>query len=204
MGYSTTVSATDFDSVYERSIRSIPAKKTRCKMKNSDVKIVSMNIDLIKPYEKNPRHNDDAVQPVAKSIKSYGFKVPIVVDKNNVIITGHTRYRAALLLGLNTVPVIIADDLTPKEVKAFRIADNKVSDFSIFDNKLLLEELDGLDDLFTGFDFSGLDNMAVLDEKDNSVIEDNEYGLTYEVVLRSEDKAKIEKIKAIWDAMENE
>ena len=178
-------------------------------MKNSDVKIVSMDINLIKPYEKNPRHNDDAVQPVAKSIKSYGFKVPIVVDKNNVIITGHTRYRAALLLGLNTVPVIIADDLTPKEVKAFRIADNKVSDFSIFDNKLLLEELDELDDLFTGFDLSGLDlsgldNMTVLDEKENSVIEDNEYGLTYEVVLRSENKAKIEKIKAVWDAMENE
>ena len=173
-------------------------------MKNSDVKIVSMNIDLIKPYEKNPRYNDDAVQPVAKSIKSYGFKVPIVVDKNNVIITGHTRYRAALSLELNTVPVIIADDLTPKEVKAFRIADNKVSDFSIFDNKLLLEELDGLDDLFTGFDLSELDNMKVLDEKENSVIEDNEYGLTYEVVLRSEDKAKIEKIKAVWDAMENE
>ena len=94
--------------------------------------------------------------------------------------------------------------MTPKEVKAFRIADNKVSDFSIFDNKLLLEELDGLDDLFTGFDLSEFENMTVLDEKDNSVIEDNEYGLTYEVVLRSEDKAKIEKIKAIWDAMENE
>ena len=173
-------------------------------MKNSDVKIVSMNIDLIKPYEKNPRHNDDAVNPVAESIRAYGFKVPIVIDKNNVIITGHTRYRAAKLLGLNTVPVIVADDLTSKEVKAFRIADNKVSDFSIFDNKLLLEELEDLDDLFTGFDFSGLDNMAVLDEKDNSVVEDNEYGLTYEVVLRSEDKAKIEKIKAIWDSMENE
>lgn len=173
-------------------------------MASNDVRIVLMSIDSIKPYEKNPRHNDDAVNPVAESIKSYGFKVPIVIDKNNVIITGHTRYRAAKLLGLNTVPVIIADDLTPKEVKAFRIADNKVSDFSIFDNKLLLEELDGLDDLFTGFDLSGLDNMTVLDEKENSVIEDNEYGLTYEVVLRSEDKAKIEKIKAVWDAMENE
>ena len=112
----------------------------------------------ITPYERNPRKNDSAVKYVANSIKEYGFKVPIVIDKDGVIVTGHTRYKAASQLGLTEVPCIIADDLTDKQIKAFRLADNKVSDYSLWDNKLLLEELDGLEDIFTGFDTSDIFN----------------------------------------------
>ena len=120
-----------------------------------EMKIVYLPVGDIIPYEKNPRMNDNAVKPVVESIKAYGFKNPIVVDGNKVVICGHTRLRAAKELGLDKVPVIIADDLTEDQVRAFRIADNKTSDFSIWDNKLLLEELTALEDvdLFTGFDF---------------------------------------------------
>lgn len=82
----------------------------------------------IKPYEKNPRKNDEAVKYVAESIKEFGFKVPIVVDKDMTIVAGHTRYKAAKKLGLNEVPVIVADDLTDEQIKAFRLADNKTGE----------------------------------------------------------------------------
>ena len=161
--------------------------------------IVEKRIDEIKPYENNPRVNDDAVEYVAESIKAFGWKQPIVVDKNGVIIAGHTRYKAAKQLGLETVPVLIADDLTPDEVKAYRLADNKVSDFSSWDNKLLLEELDDIpDDLFTGFDVSEIFDKF-LDESDNDAVELNEAGTTYEVTFRSEDMRKIETIKEMWE-----
>ena len=82
----------------------------------------------IKPYEKNPRKNDSAVDAVANSIKEFGFKVPVVIDADNVIVCGHTRFKAAQKLGLESVPCIIADDLSPEQIKAFRLADNKVAD----------------------------------------------------------------------------
>ena len=74
--------------------------------------IVDIKLDDLKPYENNPRNNEEAIEPVANSIKTFGFKVPIVVDKNNIIIAGYTRYKAAKKLGLNKVPCIVADDLT--------------------------------------------------------------------------------------------
>lgn len=101
--------------------------------------IVEMQLSELKPYDNNPRHNDVAVQPVANSIKEFGFKVPIVVDADNVIIAGHTRYRAAQQLGLDTVPCIVADDLSPQQVKAFRLADNKVSEFATWDPDAMME-----------------------------------------------------------------
>lgn len=76
------------------------------------MKVVNIDIDNIKPYSKNPRNNDNAVKYVAESIKQFGFKVPIVIDKNNVIVAGHTRYKASKQLGLKDVPCVIADDLT--------------------------------------------------------------------------------------------
>ena len=88
--------------------------------------IVDIKLDNLKPYENNPRNNEERVEPIANSIKTFGFKVPIVVDRNNVIIAGHTRYKVAKKLGLNKVPCIIADDLTEDQVNAFRLADNKV------------------------------------------------------------------------------
>lgn len=95
------------------------------------MKIVEKRLDEIRPYENNPRRNDEAVQYVAESIKTFGWKQPIVIDKDGVIIVGHTRYKAAQSLGIEKVPCLIADDLTPEQVKAYRIADNKVSDFSV-------------------------------------------------------------------------
>jgi hypothetical protein len=163
--------------------------------------IVYVSMDEITPYENNPRMNDGAVESVAKSISEFGFKVPIVLDKDYVIVCGHTRYKAAKQLGLTEVPCVIAADLTPKQVKAFRLADNRVSDNSIWDNKKLLEELDDLDDIFTGFELSDVfDNT--LDEKDNSALDDNEYGVTYEVVFRSENEEKIKRIQSMREQME--
>lgn len=109
--------------------------------------------DLI-PYEKNPRKNDEAVEYVANSIREFGFKVPLVVDSNNVIVCGHTRYKAAKKLKIDAVPCVVADDLTDEQIKAFRLADNKVSERSEWDFDLLNEELDGIFDIdMEDFDF---------------------------------------------------
>lgn len=110
--------------------------------------------DLI-PYEKNPRKNDKAVDAVMASIKEFGFKVPCVVDSDNVLITGHTRVKAAKKLGLKTVPCVVADDLTDEQVKAFRLADNKVAELADWDWELLAEEafdVDTIDLEDFGFD----------------------------------------------------
>ena len=88
--------------------------------------ILELELTELIPYENNPRNNEETVELVANSIKTFGFKVPIVVDKNNIIIAGHTRYKAVKKLGLNKVPCIVADDLIDEQVKAFRLADNKV------------------------------------------------------------------------------
>lgn len=137
------------------------------------MQIVYKKINELKPYVNNPRFNDDAVEYVANSIKEFGFKVPIVIDKNNEIVAGHTRYKASLELGLEEVPCIIADDLSEEQIKAFRLADNKVSDYSIWNNTLLLEELEDLKDLdiFTGFNESEIFGVE-LNEKDNDFLND--------------------------------
>ena len=161
--------------------------------------VVEKRIDEIRPYDNNPRFNDDAVDYVAESLKAYGWRQPIVVDKNGVIVVGHTRYRAAQKLGMTVVPVEVADDLTEDEANAYRLADNKTSDYSSWDNKKLLEELDKIpDDLFTGFDLSETFDKF-LDESDNDMVEMNEAGTTYEVTFRSEDMRKIEMIKEMWE-----
>lgn len=105
------------------------------------MKIVEQEIEKLKEYENNPRDNEAAVEPLAESIKRFGFKVPIVVDKNNVIIAGHTRLKASKLLGLKTVPTIQADNLTDEQVKAFRLADNKTAELAAWDETKLANEL---------------------------------------------------------------
>src|SRR6516165_10766606 len=117
-------------------------------------------IATIKPYENNPRVNDAAVDAVAASIREFGFRQPIVVDEQDVIIVGHTRYKAALKLGLENVPVHVAVGLTPAQAKAYRIADNKSADLSDWNYDLLpieLAELQGMNyDLdLLGFETSG-------------------------------------------------
>jgi len=109
------------------------------------LEITYKNIDEIIPYENNPRKNDEAVQYVANSIKEFGFKVPIIIDKDGVIVAGHTRYKAANELGLKEVPVILADDLTEDQIKAFRIADNKVGEKAGWDLDKLKLELEDID-----------------------------------------------------------
>lgn len=119
--------------------------------------IIMKNINDITPYENNPRNNINAVQVVANSIREFGFKNPIVVDKDNVIINGHTRYLAAKSLELNEVPVLVADDLSEEQVKAFRIMDNKSSEFAEWDYEKLVAEIKDIeiadfDVELTGFD----------------------------------------------------
>lgn len=109
------------------------------------MEIVNLNIDELMPYRNNPRRNDEVVEKVAASIKEFGFKVPVVVDRNNVIVAGHTRLKAAKLLGIDTIPCIIADDLNEEQIKAFRLADNKVGEFADWDYEMLLSELDDID-----------------------------------------------------------
>ena len=112
-----------------------------------------MDINQIIPYENNPRKNDKAVDIVAKSISEFGFKVPIVIDKNNVIVCGHTRYKAAKKLGLTDIPVIVADDLTDDQIKAFRLVDNKTSEIASWDDELLIQELMNIELDMTTFNF---------------------------------------------------
>ena len=103
-------------------------------------KLIYKNIDELIPYENNPRVNEKAVDGVANSIKEFGFKVPIIIDNANVIVAGHTRLKAAKKLGITDIPCIVADDLSEDQVKAFRLADNKVSELSEWDfNKLEAE-----------------------------------------------------------------
>lgn len=118
-------------------------------MKNNDEMIGSKEIkivpiDLVIPYEENPRLNDKAVEYVKNSIKQFKFAQPIAVDKDGVIIAGHTRYRASKELGLESVPVVVLDYLTDEEVKAYRLADNKVAEFADWDFEKLNLELDSL------------------------------------------------------------
>ena len=115
------------------------------------------NIETIRPYEKNPRLNDGAVDAVAASLKEFGFRQPIVVDSDGVIVCGHTRYKAAQKLGLTKVPVHVAKDLTPEQIKAYRIADNKTADLAEWDYEILPIELSelmegGFDMELLGFD----------------------------------------------------
>jgi len=105
-----------------------------------------MSINDIIPYEDNPRINDEAVPAVAESIREFDVRVPLVLDKNNVIICGHTRYKAAKRLGLEKLPCTIASDLTPEQVIKYRVMDNKASELATWDKKLLEKEIEAIGD----------------------------------------------------------
>lgn len=128
-----------------------------------DMKVLYADpLDLI-PYENNPRINDYAVKKVLESIKEYGFTNPILVDKDLVIIAGHTRREAAILAGLEKVPYIIKDDLTPEQVKAYRIADNKLAELSTWDEEALKAELFELQELDYPLEVMGFTEMDLKD-----------------------------------------
>lgn len=133
------------------------------------MKIVEKKIDDIKPYENNPRHNDNAVEPVAESIREFGFKVPIIIDRDGVIVAGHTRHKAAQRLGLKKVPCIVADDLTAEQIKAFRLADNKVGELATWDSDLEFTELSELAKIGFNMELFGFDKIK---DDGGEVIED--------------------------------
>ena len=154
--------------------------------------IVKIKTEDLIPYVNNPRNNENAVDKVASSIAEFGFKNPIIIDKNNVVINGHTRLLASKKLGLKEVPVIKADDLTEAQVKAFRIADNKTSEYAEWNGELLkleLEQLEGMNfDLeCTGFDMDDIEQMLNL----GFDYSEDEFGEDFE--LPSGDKKPIQQ-----------
>lgn len=139
------------------------------------MQIENINISDIKPYEKNPRQNEGSVEYVSNSIKEFGFRVPIVIDKDNVVVCGHTRLLAAKKLNLDTVPCIKADDLTDEQISAYRLADNKVAEFSEWDMSLLNEELDQLLEFdMSAFGFFG-DEDEDEEEQEEEIIPEEEF-----------------------------
>lgn len=125
------------------------------------LKIVYKKISDLTPYGNNPRLNDGAVDAVAKSIEEFGFKVPIVIDKDGVIVAGHTRLKAAKQLAIDEVPCIIADDLSSEELKAFRLADNKVSELAEWNFEKLEAELTDIDFDMSYFGFDDINEEDV-------------------------------------------
>ena len=178
--------------------------------------IVEKRLNELKPYENNPRINDGAVKFVKNSIEEFGFKVPIVIDKNGVIVAGHTRYKASQELGLETVPCVVADDLTDEQVKAFRIADNKTAEKASWDLDALktemeeLEEIDGIDMRDFGFgDFEisaltedmeaeGYDNelMDAFSEHSEEMLKKQRVIITYET---EEEQLFLEKLLQVTE-----
>lgn len=157
-----------------------------------------MPLDSIKPYENNPRNNESAVDMVAQSIKDFGFKNPIIVDKDNVIIAGHTRLKAAYKLGLTEAPVIIADDLDEDKVKAFRLVDNRTAEAAAWDFAKLEAELLEIEMPLDAFDFNFEDMQGFEEEEEEpkEVIED-------EVPEVDEEAEPITKLGDIWQLGEH-
>lgn len=168
----------------------------------SKLKVEYRNIADLNPYANNPRLNDGAVDAVAASIKEFGFKVPIVVDSDGVIVTGHTRAKAAEKLGLESVPVIVASDLSPEQVKAFRLADNKTSELAEWDmGKLYIElgEIENIDMNDFGFNIDlpelgdptvGIDDPYedTGDGEDAHMGGSRGYSITYEIAFNDENE----------------
>ena len=167
------------------------------------MKVELRKLSGIKPYPGNPRHNDDAVDAVAASIQEFGFRQPIVVDREGAIVVGHTRYKAALKLGLETVPVHVAADLTPEQIKAYRIADNQTASLATWNYELLpieLGELQGMNyDLsLLGFDQAELEKLL----KDDGIAPEAtggdpgglRYREQYGVIIVCKDAAEQERV----------
>ena len=135
-------------------------------------KITIMALTDITPYENNPRNNEEAVEKVTNSIKEFGFNQPIVVDKDNVIIVGHTRYLAAQKLGLTEAPVIVAGNLSDEQARAYRLADNKTGELAGWDFEKLALELEQIEDINMS-DFGFIEGSD-LDITDDDFLSDNQ------------------------------
>jgi len=155
------------------------------------MEIKQIRLEHLKEYENNPRQNDEAVDKVAESIKKFGFKVPIIVDSDLEIIAGHTRKKAALKLGLDEAPVIVADDLNDEHIKAFRLADNKVAEFSEWDMELLMSELEEIEIDMENFGFDELEKIEIEpDEEDTSSVDLEENVV---IVIEEDTEEKLEE-----------
>lgn len=155
------------------------------------INIIELDINALKEYENNPRDNDHAVFAVENSIKEFGFKVPIIIDANNVIVAGHTRLKAAKSLNMEKVPCIIADDLTDEQIKAFRLADNKVGELATWDFEKLDLELNSLDmdmELFGFIEESDEPNYPKGDDLSEDIKE------TFEVIIECTDELQQEEL----------
>jgi DNA modification methylase len=158
------------------------------------MKIEIADINSIKPYENNPRKlSDKAIETVAMSLKEYGFRQPIVVDKDRIIVVGHTRFRASKKLGFKEVPITIADNLTPEQINAYRIADNRTSEESEWDNELLKMELKELDLKDFNLELTGFNEDQL-----NSLLFDEKEGLTDEDAVPETPEEPITKLGDIW------
>lgn len=139
------------------------------------MEIIYRHLSELRPYKNNPRFNDQAVEKVANSIKEFGWKVPLVITEDGEIIAGHTRYKAAQSLGIDKVPCIVASDLTPAQVRAYRLADNKTGELSTWDWALLEEEIGAIGEDFDmgdfGFDMAQLGKLGDGEENDTDPIE---------------------------------
>lgn len=159
-------------------------------------KIVFKPISELKRYENNPRKNEHAVRAIANSIKEFGFKVPIVIDCNDVIVCGDTRYQACFELGITEVPCIIADDLTEEQIRAFRLADNKTAEIAEWDFEKLAEELDDILDIDMsefGFDDGLMDTMG--DDVTSDDIEDigDSVKQSYDIIVKCDSESEQEE-----------
>lgn len=137
----------------------------------AELKVKYIPIGDVKPYGKNPRKNAGAVKYVANSLREFGWRQPIVIDADGVIVAGHTRLLAAQSLGMDTVPVVVADDLTPEQIKAYRLADNKTAEFAEWDVDLLDMELDDLDIDMSLFGFELDDDEPPTERKEAAYTE---------------------------------
>lgn len=159
------------------------------------MQIITKKLSDLRLYARNPRKNDQAVDAVANSIREFGFKVPIVIDKNGEIIAGHTRYKAAKKMKLEEIPCIIADDLTEEQIKAFRLADNKVGELADWDFDLLSDELDGIFDI-------DMEQFGFLEQEDNerNDISDKITTDEYELIVSGEEN----ELQELYDRLISE
>lgn len=159
------------------------------------MEIIIKSIEEIIPYENNPRDNNDAVPAVANSLKEFGFKQPIVIDAQGVIVAGHTRVKAAKRIGMKEVPCVIADDLTPEQVKAYRLADNKVAELATWEADMLRIELEEL--AMTDIDMSA---FAFTDEDlELQPVEDDDFDAEAAAPAARETSVKRGDIYALGD-----
>ena len=166
-----------------------------------EMKVIYKKVEDIIPYENNPRNNEEAIEYVANSIKEFGFKVPIIIDKDNVVVAGHTRLLACESLGIEKVPVIVADDLTEEQIKAFRIADNKVAEKAGWDLDKLKLELEDLDFEMTDFGFGDFELSMLIDDIEPEPFDDD---IINDYSEQSENNLKVKRVIVTYANEEEE